>query len=127
MPMARTLGNCLSVANLNRLVHLLGESRTRYLLLTAEFLTIDTLSHSGFVSEICEDCEASDGRARELAFHLRTLAPLTMSATRDGLSRLLRSDLPNDSDLIERCYLSDDFAEGIDAFFAKRKAEWKGL
>ena len=127
MPMARTLGNCLSVANLNRLVHLLGESRTRYLLLTAEFLTIDTLSHSGFVSEICEDCEASDGRARELAFHLRTLAPLTVSATRDGLSRLLRSDLPNDSDLIERCYLSDDFAEGIDAFFAKRKAEWKGL
>ena len=27
MPIARTLGNCLSVANLNRLVHLLGESR----------------------------------------------------------------------------------------------------
>ena len=52
MPIARTLGNCLSVANLNRLVHLLGESRTRYLMLTAEFLEVESLTTSGFVSEV---------------------------------------------------------------------------
>ena len=126
MPIARTLGNCLSVANLNRLVHLLGESRTRYLLLTAEFLDLQSLMDSGFVSEVLDDPEACDERARALAHHLTTLAPLTVSATREGLSRLSDRPIPEDVDLIQRCYLSDDFAEGIDAFFAKRKANWMG-
>jgi len=126
MPIARTLGNCLSVANLNRLVHLLGESRVRYLMLTAEFLAIDPLVQSGFVSEVHAGAEACDTRARALAQHLQTLAPLTLSATRDGLDRLAATQLPNDRDLIERCYLSQDFAEGINAFFAKRHANWSG-
>ena len=126
MPIARTLGNCLSVANLNRLVHLLGESRTRYLLLSAEFLPIAPLVESGFVSEVVETAELCDQRARALAQHLMTLAPLTISATRDGLNRLSQRATPGDIDLIQRCYLSDDFAEGIDAFFAKRKAKWSG-
>ena len=126
MPIARTLGNCLSVANLNRLVHLLGESRTRYLLLTAEFLDLQPLMDSGFVSEVLDDPDACDERARALARHLTTLAPLTVSATREGLSRLSDRPIPEDVDLIQRCYLSDDFAEGIDAFFAKRKANWMG-
>lgn len=126
MPIARTLGNCLSVANLNRLIHLLGESRTRFLLLTAEFLPITPLVESGFVSEVVETAELCDQRARALAQHLMTLAPLTISATRDGLNRLSQSVTPDDFDLIQRCYLSDDFAEGIDAFFAKRKAKWSG-
>ena len=126
MPIARTLGNCLSVANLNRLVYLLGESRTRYLLLTAEFLPITRLVESGFVSEVVETAALCDERARALAQHLMTLAPLTISATRDGLNRLSQRATPDDIDLIQRCYLSDDFAEGIDAFFAKRKAKWSG-
>lgn len=126
MPIARTLGNCLSVANLNRLVHLLGESRTRYLLLTAEFLPITPLVESGFVSELLETAPLCDERARALAQHMMTLAPLTISATRDGLKRLSQRATPDDIDLIQRCYLSDDFAEGVDAFFAKRRAKWSG-
>lgn len=126
IPIARTLGNCLSVANLHRLVHLLGESRTRYLLLTAQFLTIDSLIDCGFVSETCQTPEECDARAREIAMQIQTLAPLTISATRDGLRRLAGKDLPEDRDLISRCYLSDDFAEGIDAFFAKRQPDWRG-
>jgi enoyl-CoA hydratase len=126
MPIARTLGNCLSIANLNRLVHLLGESRIRYLLLTAEFLPIAPLVESGFISEVSDTAELCDRRARELAAHLTTLAPLTVSATRDGLTRLAQRSIPEDTDLIQRCYLSEDFAEGIEAFFAKRKANWSG-
>ncbi len=118
MPIARTLGNCLSVANLNRLVHLLGESRTRYLMLTAEFLEVESLTTSGFVSEVLESAALCDQRARDLAVHMTTLAPLTISATRDGLARLEERPVPADIDLIQRCYLSDDFHEGVDAFFA---------
>lgn len=127
MPIARTLGNCLSVANLERLVALFGESRVRYMLLTAEFLPIEPLVQSGFVSELVSDADACDARAWALARHMQTLAPRTLSATRDGLDRLNRQHpLPVDRDLIERCYLSEDFAEGIDAFFAKRPANWSG-
>ena len=126
MPIARTLGNCLSVANLNRLVHLLGESRTRYLMLTAEFLEVESLTTSGFVSEVLESAALCDQRARDLAVHMTTLAPLTISATRDGLARLEERPVPADIDLIQLCYLSDDFHEGVDAFFAKRKPNWSG-
>lgn len=126
MPIARTLGNCLSVANLSRLVQLLGESRVRYLMLTAQFLPIEMLTQSGFVAEVMPTPEACDARCRELASHMQTLAPRTLSATRDGLARLAEQDLPPDRDLIERCYLSADFAEGIEAFFAKRPANWSG-
>ncbi|MDB4021734.1 enoyl-CoA hydratase [Litorivicinus sp.] len=126
MPMARTLGNCLSVANLNRLVRLLGESRVRYLLLTANFIEIDSLIVSGFISEVLPDVISCDQQARALASHLMTLAPRTISTTREGLRRLAGQVLPEDEDLITHCYLSQDFAEGIDAFFAKRKANWSG-
>lgn len=126
MPIARTLGNCLSVGNLDRLVQLLGESRVRYLMLTAEFLTLEPLVQSGFISEVLESPEAADDRARTLAAQILTLAPLTISATRDGLNRLAVKSLPEDQDLIERCYMSDDFADGVEAFFAKRKAQWRG-
>jgi enoyl-CoA hydratase/carnithine racemase len=78
------------------------------------------------VSEVLDDSGSCDERARALARHLTTLAPLTVSATREGLSRLSDRSIPDDVDLIQRCYLSEDFAEGIDAFFAKRKANWLG-
>ena len=105
---------------------LLGESRTRYLMLTAEFLEVESLTTSGFVSEVLESAALCDQRARDLAVHMTTLAPLTISATRDGLARLEERPVPADSDLIQRCYLSDDFSEGVDAFFAKRKPTWSG-
>lgn len=126
MPIARTLGNCLSIANLNRLTDLLGESRVRYLLLTAQFIECDALVHSGFVSEILEDAVTCDARARELAVQMGRLAPRTLAATRQGLSRLNQTKLPDDRDLIESCYLSQDFQEGVDAFFEKRPARWSG-
>ena len=41
MPIARTLGNCLAVGNLRRLVALFGEARVAHMILTAELLSAD--------------------------------------------------------------------------------------
>jgi len=123
-PIARTLGNCLSVENLSRLVELLGSARTREILLTSRLITIDEALSINLVNEVVSDPLA---RAHELSELMQGQAPLTIAATKEGLRRL-RTQAANveGDDLIISCYTSDDFHEGIDAFLAKRKPKWQG-
>jgi enoyl-CoA hydratase len=125
-PIARTLGNCLSMANIARLSALVGPGRVIEMIFTARLLTaVDALS-VGLVTEVLADREALDGRARELAALLAGHAPLTMRATKEALRRM-RDRLPPDADLIRLCYTSADFREGMDAFLAKRPPVWRGV
>lgn len=124
-PIARTLGNCLSNGNLARLVSLLGASRTREILFTARLIEAEEAREIALVSEVTEDVM---GRARELAERMAGHAPLTLRATKEALRRLRSTpvaDVDGD-DLIVSCYTSEDFREGLEAFLAKRKPQWKG-
>ena len=123
-PIARTLGNCLSLSNLSRLVELLGAPRTREILLTARLITRDEALATVLINECHADPMA---RAMELAIKLQQHAPLTMAASKEGLRRLREraADVEGD-DLVVQCYTSEDFREGMDAFLAKRKPQWRG-
>jgi enoyl-CoA hydratase/carnithine racemase len=58
---------------------------------------------------------------------MKSFAPLTLSATKEALRRLREhAAAVDDSDLIIQCYTSADFKEGLEAFLAKRKPDWKG-
>ncbi len=124
-PIARTLGNCLSLANYGRLVALIGAGRVMDVILTARLVGADEAIQIGLVSEVLDDQAALMSRAAELAKMLAGHAPLTMRVTREALRRL-RQGRYDDHDLITQCYMSDDFREGLEAFLAKRPARWKG-
>lgn len=124
IPIARTLGNCLSVGNLARLNSLLGAGRAKEILFTSRLILADEALQVGLVSEITDNVMQ---RAVELAEQMKSHAPLTLKATKEGMLRL-REQLTeiDDDDLIISCYTSEDFHEGLDAFLAKRKPQWQG-
>lgn len=126
-PIARTLGNCLSVASLSRLVAILGDARVREIIFTARLVEAEEAKAVGLVSEVVEDADAVMERARELARLLASHAPLTLRATKEALRRLrVEGEEAEDRDLIELTYMSEDFREGMEAFLAKRTPRWKG-
>jgi enoyl-CoA hydratase len=120
-PIARTLGNCLSIASLARLVSLIGAGRTREILFTARLIGAEEALAIGLVSEIVDDFEAVQARALDLARTVAGHAPLTLRATKEALRRLrLGTADADDRDLITLCYMSEDFREGQAAFLEKR-------
>lgn len=124
-PIARTLGNCLSMANVARLSALIGPARVTEMIFTARLLSAGEALAAGLVSEVVADQAALMARAEALARQIAGNAPLTLRATKEALRRL-RDHLPPDEDLIRLCYGSDDFREGMEAFLGKRAPVWRG-
>jgi enoyl-CoA hydratase len=126
-PIARTLGNCLSMGNLSRFAAIIGFARAKEIILTARLVEAPEALAAGLVSEVLPDHAALMARAEALAKLLTGHAPLTMQATKEALRRL-RPKLAAEEgrDLILMCYMSRDFREGMEAFLAKRPPEWRG-
>jgi enoyl-CoA hydratase/carnithine racemase len=126
-PIARTLGNCLSMANLNRLSALIGPARVKDIIFTARLVEAEEAAAAGLLNEVVEDMPALQRRVHELAVLIAGHAPLTLNVTKQALLRLQRPLSANeDEDLILKCYMSRDFREGLDAFLAKRPPHWTG-
>jgi enoyl-CoA hydratase len=125
VPIARTLGNCLSISNLARLTAAFGVQRVKRMLMLAEVLGADEALACGFLQQLCEPAEL-DAAAATLCERLASLAPVTQRVTKESLHRLLLRNLPDGEDLIRQCYGSNDFHEGVNAFVAKRSPVWTG-
>ena len=128
IPIARTLGNCLSGATYSRLVDALGPSRAKDLLFTGRLVSATEAHALGLVNRLAED-EALEGTVRELATEIASNAPLTIRATKELIRRIAvkrRLAAGDDADMVELCYTSADFREGVTAFLEKRKPRWSG-
>ncbi len=126
-PIARTLGNCLSMSNISRLTALVGPARVKDLIFTARLVGGEEAARIGLLHEVVEDAAALQQRADELALSIAGNAPLTLNATKQALARLMRRlSREEGEDLILQCYMSRDFREGLDAFLNKRAPHWTG-
>ncbi|HYU82326.1 MAG TPA: enoyl-CoA hydratase/isomerase family protein [Candidatus Polarisedimenticolia bacterium] len=127
VPVARTLGNCFSAANLVRLAALVGLGRVKELVFTAGLIDAQEARAIGLVSEVVPDEAGLDARVDELVEQLASFAPLTLHATKEMVRRIRARMMPDEAaDLVALCYTSADFREGVAAFIGRRKPVWKG-
>jgi enoyl-CoA hydratase/carnithine racemase len=127
VPVARTLGNCLSAANYARLVDLIGPARVKDVMFTGRLLEAEEARALGLVTRMAAFDEL-DHVVLSLAASIAANAPLTIRATKESLRRIQehrRAEAITD-DLITMCYSSNDFKEGVAAFLAKRPPIFRG-
>jgi enoyl-CoA hydratase len=126
-PIARTLGNCLSMSNISRLVALVGPARTKDMIFTARLVEAPEALALGLLNEIVPDVATLHRRAGETAKLVASHAPLTMETAKEAVRRIRRTLTRDEGeDLILKAYMSEDFREGMDAFLNKRTPNWKG-
>ena len=126
VPIAKTLGNTLSMGALTRLVSLVGPARAKEILFTARFVEAEEGRVAGLFTEIVP-AERLEARTVELAELIAGHAPLTIRSLKESIRRLLEHRQPEEvAELILMCYLSEDFKEGVSAFLEKRPPRWQG-
>ena len=125
VPIAKTVGNCLSMANYARLVASLGAARTSAMLFTAELMGADEARAIGFVTRVVAPGEFDD-TVDALSARIASHSPITLQVTREAIRRVVQSASANGDDLVRRAYESRDFHEGVAAFVEKRTPRWEG-
>jgi enoyl-CoA hydratase/carnithine racemase len=126
LPIARTLGNCLSMNNYAAFMDLIGPSRLKEMVFQARLMGAQEALTAGFLHEIVES-GGIEARVSEIAAKVASHAPLTLWATKEAVRRIQASrQLPDGDDIVRRIYGSADFKEGVAAFVAKRPPKWTG-
>ena len=128
IPIARTLGNCLSGASYSRLLDVLAPGAVKDMLFTGRLIGAAEAHDLGIVNRLIPAPEIG-ATVGALAAEIAANAPLTLRATKEMIRRILaKRRLPagDDADVVEMCYTSADFREGVTAFLAKRKPSWTG-
>lgn len=126
IPIARTLGNCLSMRNTRRFVDVLGPSLLKDLILTARLMTAEEALRRDLVRSLHADRRALDEAAAMLARRVAAHAPLTIAATKRSLMRLRDGGSLDAYDLVTECYQSADFRNAVADFEPGATRAWTG-
>jgi len=126
VPIARTLGNCITLKNYRHLVDSFGAMRTKEMLFTGRLLTASDALHCDFLTATVDE-EKLITHVTGVAEQMSSLAPLTIWSVKEAQRRLNAAEAAIDfDDVVARIYSSFDFAEGVRAYLEKRKPHWRG-
>ena len=128
VPIARTLGNCLSASNYARFLDLIGPTRLKEMLFTGRLFDSEEAKATGFVTSVVAP-DVLEASVKQMAETIAANAPLTIRSSKEMIRRVQehrRLDPAIGHDLIRACYSSNDFKEGVLAFLQKRTPRWNG-
>jgi enoyl-CoA hydratase len=128
IPIARTLGNCLSGTSYSRLLDVMSPGAVKDMLFTGRLIGAAEAHALGIVNRLVPAADI-EHTVRALADDIAANAPLTIRATKEMIRRVLtkrRLAAGDDADMVEMCYTSADFREGVTSFLAKKKPTWSG-
>lgn len=125
MPIAKGLGNCLSIANYARLLCAFGEGRARRMLLLGDLIGTDEAVACGFLLKAVP-AEALETELSSLQRQLLANSPLSMKTSKVALGHLTASQVAEIEELIGMVYASEDFHGAVRAFFDKQTPVWLG-
>ena len=128
VPIAKTLGNCLSVTNVSRLIDMLGVARTKETLMLGTLFDAKQASEAGLVNAVFAP-ECIYAEVASVAKQLGRRAPLTLKASKSLIARVLehrRLDREAGDDWVTTCYMSSDFKAAVNKFINKEPFEWTG-
>jgi len=118
LPIARTVGNCLSMENYARLAALLGPAKVKDIVFTARTIDADEALAIGLATEVVAH-DQGEARVEELCELLASHAPVTLYATKEALRRIRAATTPDGEDLIREAYGSEGFRRNVAAFLSR--------
>src|SRR5215475_418082 len=112
-----------------RLARLAGEGKAMELILTGELIDAAEAKALGIVNDVVPLAQLRD-RVMSMAAKLAEKSPIALRMAKEAVkaaSRMnLKEGLERETDLFCLTFTSEDKAEGIRAFFEKRKPDYKG-
>ena len=112
-----------------RLTRLVGEGKAMELILTGDLIDANEAKMLGLVNDVVPPAQLRE-RVMALACRIAEKSPVALQMAKEAVksaSRMnLREGLERETDLFCLTFTSEDKAEGVRAFFEKRKADYKG-
>jgi enoyl-CoA hydratase len=128
VPAAR-LGLGYEFEGVRKLVDVVGPSFAREIFYTARQFSAQEALAMGLVNRVV-DADSLDAYVRDYAARIAANAPLTVASIKTLVAQVLtdesRRDLQLCQAVVDRCFASDDYAEGRRAFMEKRKPVFRG-
>jgi enoyl-CoA hydratase/carnithine racemase len=126
---AAKLGLAYGAAGTRRLVDVVGPAFAKEIFFTARRFTHEEALAMGLINRAVSR-EALEAQVRDTCSIIAENAPLTVMTAKQIVDETLKApenfDAARCGRLIERCFASEDYAEGRTAFMEKRKPHFRG-